>query len=224
MLDQLESLPRSPSAGIAILLNRPNEQSRFSLYGMGYPSVNSGLLDRIEGKKTQEERDLEMRKLFAYLSGHVLLNHVLRFPGPILSLKALAAYCAVNLNTEVGTLRDAFAACRYDGPFQDCDEWFWTDMVDNTLASAAGDSISEKETIGGQNRTALESIINRQLDRSDCVRCGGENGGFLCPFTGKTVCLRPDCSSGSNGWIPAGARLSRIEKDFYEEWAPLLGM
>lgn len=221
-VEQLQEMPRSPSAGIATILDRPNDQSQFSLYGVRYPSVNSGLFDRIEahplGTKPQQ-----VRKLFAYVSGHVLLNLVLRYPGPIVSLKALAAYCAVSLN-EADRLREVFRDCQYNGPFRDCDELFWLDQVDGLIEGIAIDPIPGEVTSGELNRTALEKLLNTQLDRPACSRCGGKNGGFLCPFTGRTVCLRSDCSLGSNGWIPAGARLSRIEKEFYDEWAPLLGM
>lgn len=216
----LEPMPRSPSAGIAAILDRPNDQSQFSLYGVRYPSVNSGLLDRFQDGGDQ---DAGVRQLFAYVAGHVLLNLVLRYPGPILSLKALAAYCAINIS-EVDRLQSAFADCRYAGPFRQCDEHFWLDKVDEVLDAIEVDATPAGPTSGELHRLALEKHFGTQLKRPECTRCQGQNGGFLCPFTGRTVCLLPDCSSGSNGWIPAGARLSRIEKDFFDEWGPLLGM
>ena len=220
---QFKDMPRSPSAGIATLLDRPNDQSQFSLYGVRYPSVNSGLLDCVEGDVSGESRPQQVRRLFAYVSGHVLLNLVLRYPGPIVSLKALAAYCAVNLN-EADRLRAVFKDCRYNGPFRDCDELFWLDQVETIIDGIAIDSMPSDVTSGELNRTALEKLLGCQFNRPTCTRCDGKNGGYLCPFTGRTVCLRSDCSMGSNGWIPAGARLSRIEKNFFDEWAPLLGM
>jgi len=220
---QFPVMPRSPSAGIATLLDRPNDQSQFSLYGVRYPSVNSGLFDRMEKDASGGPTRQQVQKLFAYVSGHVLLNLVLRYPGPIVSMEALAAYCAVNSN-EADRLRSFFKDCRYNGPFRDCKEWFWLDQVDILINSIATDPMPAETTAGELNRTALEKLLGTQLNRPECHRCQGKNGGFLCPFTGRTVCLRPDCSSGSNGWIPAGARLSRVEKEYFDEWAPLLGM
>jgi hypothetical protein len=222
-VEQLQDMPRSPSAGIATILERPNDQSQFSLYGVRYPSVNSGLFDRIEGRTLGSTQPQQVRRLFAYVSGHVLLNLVLRYPGPIVSLKALAAYCAVSLS-EAARLREIFKDCQYDGPFRDCDELFWLNQIDAFIDGIAIDPMQGEVTSGELNRVALEKLLNAQLSRPTCSRCDGKNGGFLCPFTGRTVCLRSDCSLGSNGWIPAGARLSRIEKEFYDEWAPLLGM
>lgn len=218
--EQTADMPRSPSAGIAALLNRPNDQSQFSLYGVRYPSVNSGLLDRLDNAG---EPGAAVRRLFSYVAGHVLLNLVLRYPGPIVSLKALAAYCAVNVS-EADRLRATFDNCRYVGPFRECDEHFWLDQVDRVLNDVELDAPPAKATSGELHRLALERLLNAELARPECARCQGQNGGFLCPFTSRTVCLRPDCSSGANGWIPAGARLSRIEKDFFDEWGPLLGM
>lgn len=217
---QLEDMPRSPSAGIAALLDRPNDQSQFSLYGVRYPTVNSGLLDRIE---LPEQRGMGMQRLFAYVAGHVLLNLVLRYPGPILTLRALAAYCAANMS-EADCLRQTFDKCRYLGPFRECYELFWLDQVDAVLEKVELPDLPAETTSGELNRCAIEKLAGRELARPECSRCQGKNGGFLCPFTDRTVCLRADCSSGSNGWIPAGARLSRIEKDFFDEWGPLLGM
>jgi hypothetical protein len=219
-VEQISDMPRSPSAGIAALLDRPNDQSQFSLYGVRYPSVNSGLLDRLDNAG---DAGAAVRRLFSYVAGHVLLNLVLRYPGPIVSLKALAAYCAVNVS-EADRLRATFADCRYEGPFRECDEHFWLDQVDRLLDEVELDAPPAKATSGELHRLALEKRLSVELVRPECPRCQGQNGGFLCPFTSRTVCLRPDCSSGANGWIPAGARLSRIEKDFFDEWGPLLGM
>lgn len=222
-VDLLKDMPRSPSSGIAMLLDRPNDQSQFSLYGVRYPSVNSGLLDRVDPNLSEEDRKRQMRKLFAYVAGHVLLNLVLRYPGPIVSLKALAAYCAVGLG-EADQLRSVFNGCRYNGPFRDCDELFWLDQAEAIIDAIEINPTSPDISEGELNRMALEKHLGVELARPNCSRCNGKNGGYMCPFTSHTVCLRSDCSVGSNGWIPAGARLSRIEKDFFEEWAPLLGM
>lgn len=220
---QLKDMPRSPSSGLATLLDRPNDQSQFSLYGVRYPSVNSGLLDRVDRNLDGEPKPEQVRKLFAYVAGHVLLNLVLRYPGPIVSMKALAAYCAINAD-EAEQLRKVFQECRYNGPFRDCDELFWLDQVDAVIDALEVEAESPDTSVGELNRMAIEKMIGRELNRPACTRCGGKNGGYLCPFTSRTVCLRSDCSVGSNGWIPAGARLSRIEKVFFDEWAPLLGM
>lgn len=225
LVDELPVMPRSPAAGIATLLNRPNDQSKFALYGTRYSGVNSGLLDRIaEMSQDGVVTDVERKKLFSYVAGHVLLNLVLKFPGPIVSLKALTSYCAAH-DDEADVLAEVFKDCRYEGPFCGIDQYFWVDEVDEVIERIGCESgVGDDAGPGEMNRAAVEKIINRPLRRHECERCGGQNGGFLCPFTQKTVCLQDNCSASSNGWIPAAAKLSRIERSHYDEWAPLLGL
>jgi len=98
------------------------------------------------------------------------------------------------------------------------------DKVQAVLEGLEAGEAAENATVGEMNRAALEKQLGAVLPRHGCTRCQGQNGGFYCPFTKRAVCLRSDCSVGSNGWIPPGARLCRIEKDYFDEWSPLLGL
>jgi hypothetical protein len=153
------------------------------------------------------------------------LNAVLRFPGPILSSRALAAYVGSGEPEEL-VIGDLFSEAQYSGPFSGLARYFWLSKVDEKLREliSALPQGFNAETHGEMNREALELHLGRKLTRHDCPRCAGQNGGFLCPFTRRTVCQRPDCSVGSNSWVPPGAKLCRVERDFYEEWAPILGI
>jgi hypothetical protein len=217
---------RSPAAVLAELLGVPDLSSQFSLYG-ARPGATGTLLDRILRTAPEEvdPTDDDKRQLLVYLLGHVLLNSILKFPGPIVSRRALAAYVGCS-DSEGDELDKLFANAVYSGPFSELDRYFWLSKVDETLQKyeEALPKEVEPETYGELHRTALEKKISRLLARHPCNRCDGKNGGFLCPFTNRTVCQRADCSVGSSGWLPQGARLCRIERDFYEEWAPILGM
>ncbi|WP_155888342.1 hypothetical protein [Cupriavidus sp. WS] len=217
----------SPAAVLAELLNASNLETQFGLYGGRLGTSNGALLDRII-RTAPDDVDPpieEKRTLLCYIVGHLLLNSVLRFPGPILSSRSLAAYigCA---ETETDELCDLFATASYSGPFSELDRYFWLSGVDELLeefSSSLPEDLSV-ETNGEMNREAVEVKLGRKLARHNCSRCDGVNGGFLCPFTRRTVCQKPECSVGSNSWIPRGARLCRIERDFYDEWAPILGI
>jgi hypothetical protein len=119
-----------------------------------------------------------------------------------------------------------FDGARYCGPFADKDEYFWLSGIDAVLDDLKRSLPEnyEAETTGEFYREALERKLSRDLARHDCPRCHGKNGGFFCPFTERTVCQLPDCSVGSNSWIPQGAKICRIERDFFDEWAPILGL
>ena len=64
-----------------------------------------------------------------FILGYVLVNAVLEFPGPILSLPALAAYCAVS-ESMGGELARLFAEAAYEGPFSERNAYFQRRLVD----------------------------------------------------------------------------------------------
>lgn len=164
-------------------------------------------------------------QILTYVLGHVLHNAILKFPGPILSGEALCSYVSTS-EAEITPLRKIFAQAVYGGPFGGEAQYFWREDVDNileTIGAAVADQ--EFESFGDFNRAAVEANLLRPLAVHTCARdgCGGRKGGFLCPFTHRPVCERADCSVSASSWIPQGAQLSRVERDFYDEWAPLLG-
>jgi hypothetical protein len=221
--EQYQSL-RSPASVLAQILGRPNLESQLALYSPRLGSSSGALLQRILATAPDdiEPSQDEKLKLLAYVAGHVLLNAVLKYPGPILSADALCAYCGVA-SDQFARIADIFSSARYQGPFAAGGEFFWREEVDDILEALRPDEDDEVETLGEINRIALEQKLGEQLGRHGCGRCGGQNGGFYCPFTRRAVCTRPSCSVGSSSWLPDGASACRIEKDFYEEWAPLLG-
>ncbi|HEX8409414.1 MAG TPA: hypothetical protein VF883_11150 [Thermoanaerobaculia bacterium] len=213
---------RSPAAVLAALLGQPEIESQLALYAVRLGAASGALVDRVEEHDPSVEYK---RALLGYIAGHLLLN-VLRFPGPILSLSGLKAYVASD---EAGAddVTALFGAARYKGPFADLDQYFWLSGVDEVLDQLVKSLPADfkTETSGEMHRAGLEKALDRQLARHACpTRCQGQNGGFFCPFTTRTVCQRSDCSVGSNSWIPQGAKLCRIERDFFEEWAPILGL
>ncbi len=218
---------RSPTAVLADLLGVPTAENEFLPYGARLGTTNSALMDMVLKTAPDDiEPDLEEKRvLLSYIVGHLLLNAVLKFPGPILSSRALAAYVGCAETEEAG-ICDVFANARYRGPFSDLAPYFWLWGIDETLDTLRSDLSGDVdvETHGELNRKAIELHLDRELARHDCLRCKGQNGGFLCPFTKKTVCQRSDCSVAASSWVPAGATLCRIERDFYDEWAPILGI
>lgn len=214
------SQKRSPAAILADILGRPLEESRLALYGVKIGAPNSSLMESIS---QHENVEVEKQRFIAYIIGHLLLNVILRFPGSIIDCEALAAFLAVN-KSEMPSLRDTFASAVYQGPFCSTEPLYWLSDVESILETLQdGAEVDDAATIGKLNRITLEHALTRTFARHGCPRCGGDEGGFICAFTHKTVCMRSDCSVASNAWIPQGARLCRIEKIYYDEWAPMLG-
>lgn len=216
---------RSPAEALATVLDRPHLEGQFALYMSRLGAANSTLLERLRTELSSgdsPEMD-EKARLLTYVIGHVLVNAVLRYPGPILTSEALCAYLATS-ETEADALGEAFKNALYEGPFASQAQHFWRREVDKILETAAADIDESAGSLGEFNRALAQKILGRELTNHSCPRCGGTNGGFLCPFTSRAVCDRADCSVAANSWIPAGADLCRIERDFYDEWAPLIGL
>ena len=218
---------RSPAAVLAEILHTPDLESQYALYSGRFGTAGGALLARIKATAGQASKpdESERRLLVTYIVGHLLLNAILEFPGPIVSSRVLAAYTGCD-ESEMDAISKLFAAAMYNGPFSDRKRYFWLGDVDRQLSTWTNElgRDSQAETHGETYREALQRRLDRELARHGCSRCKGINGGFFCPFTQKTVCLRAECSVGSSSWIPQGARLCRIERDFYEEWAPVLGI
>lgn len=217
--------PRSLAAVLATLLDKPQSESMFAAYMTKLGAANSALLQTIkqfaEPGKLPTDEDKE--RLLTYVMGHVLANAILKYPGPIVSLEALCAYFGTNLD-EAAALSELFHRARYSGPFGHADPYYWHEVVDDILDDMAGDLDDQQfDSFAEYNRDAVERHLHRPLVRHDCARCDGIKGGFWCPFTMRAVCERGDCSVPASSWIPSGAQLSRVEKDFHDEWAPILG-
>ncbi len=218
---------RSPAEVLAAVIGRPTLESQLALYTSLLGASNASLLDSLRKAFSQKEEisQAEKIRLLSYIVGHVLANVVMRYPGPILSEEALCAYLA-TAPEEADALRGIFAAkARYDGPFGSEAHYYWRDCVDDIIekhASSVGDAAFE--TFGEFNRAIAEKLLHRRLANHECRRCSGTKGGYWCPFMKRPVCELADCSVTAVSWVPPGADLTRVERDFYEEWAPLLGL
>ena len=216
----------SPAGVLAEVLGVPEAENQLALYGARFGGASGALLEQIGSTAAGDPALLAEKKiaLLSYIVGHLLVNAVLRFPGPVLSVPALKAYVASD-EAGVADVQEIFEPARYAGPFAQLEPFYWLDGLDrilDELASALPADL-ETETAGEVHRMALEAKLGHKLSRHSCTRCQGQNGGFYCPFTRRTVCHRGDCSVGSSSWIPQGAKLCRFEREFFEEWAPILG-
>lgn len=216
------------AAILATILGRPHLDNQFALYMSRLGSSNSALMQRLKDFASPNEApdDEDKFRVLTYVLGHVLLNAVLKFPGPILSDEALVAYVATTMG-EAETLHGLFANAVYAGPFSSGSRRYWREEVDEVIDEfGAGIADQQFAGFGDFNRAAVEAQLGRALAIHGCERehCGGRKGGYLCPFTHRPVCERGDCSVPSSSWIPQGAQLSRVEREYYDEWAPLLGL
>ena len=203
------------------LLGRSSLEGQFAAYMHRLGAANSALLDTSRDAKPDASAK---RNLLVYVLGHVIENSILRFPGPILTDKVLCAYLTTG-SEELENVRKFFEGARYEGPFSNGRHLYWREDVDRILDGiSAEENAEEVESLGDYNRQVVENEMGRELASHDCERCQGKKGGFWCPFTYRATCESEDCSFPASGWIPSGAQLCRIERDFYDEWSPILGL
>jgi hypothetical protein len=208
-----------PAEAAAVALGDPQLESELALYTAKLFAANS-VLGSIGA--TQSHDPDEHLRLLVYVVGHILRNVVLPYPGPIIGESVLGAYLCTTTE-EAERLSAFFEEAGYIGPFA-AGRTYWRDKVDDILASLAeGLDESTYETFPQFCRAIVERRLGRELARHECERCGGEYGGFFCPFTVRAVCRRDDCSVDTNSWIPQAADLTRTEREYFDEWQSFLG-
>lgn len=214
----------SPAALLAEAMGHPELQDELEPYITSVGSANSAFLQSLRDSdampKGEAQADFQV-----FILGHVLVNAVLDFPGPILSRRTLAAYCAYGAAAET-ELAALFSEAEYAGPFSAPGEYFIRQLVDDRIdelgAGQAADADAADLEVDQYNHRVVQQVIG-EFAAHDCRRCGGTRGGLWCPFTKRPVCNREDCSVSSATWIPRGATLCRVEREYHDEWAPLLG-
>jgi hypothetical protein len=212
--------PRPTAALLAEAMGYPELQDDLAPFLSSVASANSSFRQVLLSVETPLE-GLDRTNFLTFLSGHVLVNAVLEFPGPILSLPVLCAYCAVGVEA-AERLAELFAAAEYSGPFAASGMYFLQRLVESRVDELAAELDDAPIEVDAYNRAAIEKRLGALL-RHDCPRCHGDRGGLWCPFTNHAVCNRSDCSVASTAWIPRGATLCRVEKTYFDDWAPLLG-
>ena len=224
----LQNGRQSPAEVLAVLLDRTDLESQLAPYLSKQGLFNSSLLDTLTKEKHIDEhaKVAEKTKLLTYILGHVLVNAVLKYPGPILAEGPFCAYLATS-DEDIETVARLFKSARYKGPFDDGERLFWRDKVDAVVEKLAREfeiDDSEFTSFGDYHRAVVSKALGGQIARHGCERCDGEKGGFWCPFMKRAVCERNDCSSTASSWVPDGAYACRVERGFFDEWSPILGL
>ena len=203
---------------ISLLLGREHLHLKFSPYIESIELASNNVLLFMNGTKNVSVQKLQV--ITAYLIGHLLLNAILKFPGPIISKQALCSYLSVasEYYTE---LEQIFSHALYQGPFNAIGPFYWREDVDQIILENSNDITGDFEGVGAFNRAVLQKL-GVQVKPFKCNKCYGKYGGYYCPFTKKTVCELESCSVTSSTWIPRGFNICRIEKNYFESWRPLL--
>lgn len=199
-----------PAVVLATILDKPGLATHFSLYTSGISFLNDPLIvSQHQDDKTARKEMLAKR--IPYVLGYWLYNSILKFPGIILNEEAAASYLDIATNDFL--LPDVaafFQDARYRGPFSNSGTYWWRAILDDML----------------DDEDAHEYLKNHEcpatVNRSKCSRSGATPAGYYDLFTKKPI--SKDASVGSLSWIPQGADLARVDKERYEELAPILNL
>ena len=169
---------------------------------------------------TSNSKRKVLKNMLSYVIGHLILNSILKFPGPIISEDVLCSYLSIKKPAD-SKLSKVFAKAKYKGPFNKINQYYWRREIDTILYKSSENLNEDYPGEGAYNRAILGNL-GVSVEAFNCTRCKGVRGGYFCPFTKKTVCADTNCSVSTEGWVTLGADLCRIERNFHDEWSPLL--
>lgn len=210
-----EQLKNGPAQLLSEMLGFPGLSTVFHQYATAYSVFSEiikihQIIEEDSDQKT-EFADIIRRRL-NYILGFWLHNVILRYPGIIINEIAAASY--LNLSTEdFLTYSQKFSDAKYEGPFSTTTEttYWWRYKLDDILIDS--DCEDGIEFLG---KADIENI-----KPSICYVSGGSPAGYYCLFEKKPI--SEEVSIGSLDWMPRGADLSRVNRDKYDEVAPLAG-
>lgn len=196
---ELLSNPLGPAGILARLLKRAGLHPDL----LGYTAPNFFFFGSDGGKPGQDIR------AYATGLGYWLVNYVLAFPGPILHRAAAAAY--LNVTVEMMARQDVqklIFAATYEGPFAALGGGhYWSDDLAKLVEEWGGDIAKAPGLDGGQ------------LVR---VNANPRGQAFYCMVTQKPI--SEDDAAPSPDWIPPGANLARISREYLEQLGPMLSI
>ena len=169
---------------LARILNRGHLYYEFSKYLDSFERVNEFLIQYLENnaESLNDDEDFEStkNKVIAYVIGHVLLNTVLRYPGPILSERILCSYLSIS-ESETNWLKDFFQRAIYKGPFSELGTFYWLETI-NDIVEENSDEIGNISYVGAFNQAVVKKI-NKNIKLFECKKTGLECqlGGYYCP-------------------------------------------
>ncbi len=199
----------TPAAALASILGHPGIEDRVALYGSG----EQGFLEEIMPfrRDKAEETTKELTKRMPRILGNWLYTSLLRFPGILVSEIPAASFLNIDpsdfSNPEI---QGIFKEARYDGPFSDLHKWWWRHKLEELFNEN-----------GCKDGLALANAKGFPVQKCDDPQ-SGERAGYYCMVTRQPV--SDSNSKGEISWFPAGADLSRIRLDVFNELAPWVGL
>jgi hypothetical protein len=198
----------TPSSWMCELLERPEIQTRLSLYGAGDQQYLEGLAT-VDALKEPERASRIISSELSYW----LWESILRFPGILLNQVAAASFLNIDEKSFAKKeIQGLFKKALYKGPFSSVSSRWWQDDLQAILNS-------------NSVKSGLELAKARgfpHVSRCKCSVDPKEDAGYYCMLSEKPVSLKN--SMGKIPYFPPGADLARIANPEFARVAPWAGL
>lgn len=192
-----------PAGILARALGRSSANSDF----LGYTAQNFFFFApaaNVDGLKAEKDPRKQSTRL-----GYWLFNYILAFPGPILNANATAAFLNLTVDSfKNEVVQSLIENAKYSGPFHKLDAYYWREDLLKILDKFGGDIVTAQ---------SLEGVALERVDKDN-----PGSSAFLCVLTDKPIAA--SSAAPQPDWIPAGAQLTRIGQDIYDELGPMLSV
>ncbi|MCF7823043.1 MAG: hypothetical protein K9N35_02630 [Candidatus Marinimicrobia bacterium] len=200
----------SPPKALANLLGVPEVEEQIALYGSGEQGLLEEIMPFIGDNHASSKANITGRMV--RVLGNWLYTSILRFPGLLVNQIAAASYLNINVDAfKDDSVQDLFKIAQYNGPFSGANNKYWWrhKLDDLLLEEKCPDGNAYANYKGKKVDPCLDEVTNTEA-------------GYYCMVTRKPVSA--ENSKGGISWFPAGANLSRIRIDKFDELAPWLGL
>jgi hypothetical protein len=199
----------TPAKALSKILKKPNVEDRIALYGSGEQGFLEDIMPFVKPDSADTAKELNRR--MPRILGNWLYTSIMRFPGILVNKVAAASYLNIARTTFLKPeVQKVFLKAKYKGPFTDLKDLWWRHELDSIL--------SQKKCKDG-----MELAKQRGLRVGPCKDSQtGKHAGYYCMVTREPVSA--ENSRGGISWFPAGADLSRIRTDKFDELAPWVGL
>lgn len=198
----------TPSSWMCELLERPEIQTRLSLYGAGDQQYLEGLAT-VDALKEPERASRIISSELSYW----LWESILRFPGILLNQVAVASFLNIDEQSFAKKeIQSLFKKALYKGPFSSVSSRWWQDDLQALLNHNGVKSGLEFAKSKGFSH----------VSRCKCSVDPKEDAGYYCMLSEKPVSFKN--SMGKIPYFPPGADLARIANPEFAKVAPWAGL
>lgn len=193
----------SPTEVLAVVLGDVDRSYEF----LGYAAQN--LVYFAKPEADVEAHQISKIQRYSTQLGYWLFNYIITFPGPILKQDAALAHLNIHPDaSSQGALSSVIESSRYQGPFDDVEQYFWRSKLVDILERFDGDITSHPD---------LKDVELKRIDSED-----PGSPAYICMLSGYPI-TRHEAATNPD-WVPSGASEAKIKDDVLDELGPLAGI